>query len=81
MLGTIKAALAPQPVTMAASLGRCALTLADLAGLAEGDVLLFDRKIGAPLPIALDGGNRLGKCTVEQAGDNIQLRLLEAIIR
>jgi len=76
-LGT---ALVGQPVDLSASLGSCSLAIADLAGLAAGDVLVLDRVAHEPLPIAVNGraGPR-GKCTVQQGADSLELKLLEPL--
>ncbi|MEP9403184.1 FliM/FliN family flagellar motor C-terminal domain-containing protein [Sphingomonas sp. VNH70] len=54
-LGSIGAALAAQRVTVGAFAGRVQLHVADLAALAEGDVVLLGGKITDAMPIAIDG--------------------------
>ena len=82
VLAPVAAGLAAQSVTVSALLGRCSLTLADLVGLSEGDVLVFDSEAGSALPLAVDAaGQGVGRCTVEQAGDHFLLKLLEPPIR
>lgn len=79
-LQSIAAALATQKVSVSAALGRCSLSLADLAGLGVGDVLLLDRTTDTPLSLALDGtAARRGLCAVERDGDRLHLRLLEPL--
>lgn len=46
--------LAQLPVTVGARLGRCRVTLAELQGLAAGDVLILDRAVGEALPLTID---------------------------
>lgn len=76
----IVSGLAAQGVDISASLGRCSLTLADLAGLGVGDVLLFDGAADAPLVLALNGKPAgRGKCTVQHGADSLELRLLEPL--
>lgn len=82
VLAPVAAGFAAQSLTISSLLGRCSLTLADLAGLSEGDVLVFDSEAGSALPLAVDAaGQGLGRCTVEQAGDHFLLKLLEPPIR
>jgi hypothetical protein len=80
-LQPIASGLAAQSITVAAVLGRCQLTLADIADLSEGDVLVFDRDTHASLPLAIDGRTQGGRCSVEQSNDCLQLKLLEPPIR
>lgn len=80
-LGPIASALATQPLGVTAALGRCQLTLADLAGLSEGDVLIFDRATSASLPLAIDGGASGGLCSVERHGEHLQLKIITPPIR
>jgi flagellar motor switch/type III secretory pathway protein FliN len=76
----IAAGLATQQVEVSAALGRCSLTLADLAGLGVGDVLLLDRKANAPLALSVDGvPTRRGTCSVQHDGDRLELKLLEPL--
>jgi hypothetical protein len=76
----IAAGLVVQQVDISASLGRCSLTLADLAGLGVGDVLVFDRTAEAPLALSLNGvPARRGACSVQRDGDRLELRLLEPL--
>lgn len=80
-LQPIASGLAAQSIMVAAVLGRCQLTLADMAGLSAGDVLVFDRATDASLPLAIDGRTQGGRCSVEQSNDGLQLKLLEPPIR
>jgi len=76
----IAAGLAAQQVDISASLGRCALTLADLAGLGIGDVLVLDRTTDAPLALSVNGAPaRRGTCSVQRDGDCLALKLLEPL--
>lgn len=54
-LGPGAAALAAIPVAVGAAVGRAAMRLADLRALEVGDVVLLDRALADPVPIALDG--------------------------
>jgi flagellar motor switch/type III secretory pathway protein FliN len=64
------AALAQLRVQVSAELGRCAITVAELAALAEGDVVILDRALDAALPLSIEGRRaRTGACmVVERAG-------------
>jgi len=76
----VAAGLAAQQVDISASLGRCALTLADLAGLGVGDVLVLDRTAEAPLALSVNGAPvRRGTCSVQRDGDCLALKLLEPL--
>ncbi|MBO9714805.1 FliM/FliN family flagellar motor switch protein [Sphingomonas sp.] len=80
-LGDPAQAFASLPVRLSAALGTCRISVAELAGLAQGDVLVLDRETGGPLPLAL-GGTALarGRCTVIQAGDALALEIVQAPI-
>lgn len=54
-LGSGAAALAAQGVTVSAALGSAGLSVADLQALEIGDVVVLDRPLAAPVPIAVDG--------------------------
>ncbi|MEO9130643.1 MAG: FliM/FliN family flagellar motor C-terminal domain-containing protein [Sphingomonas sp.] len=79
-LRPIAAGLSGQSIVVSASLGRSAITLADMAGLSNGDVLVFDSKADAPLAIAVNGkpASR-GRCTVAEVNGDLQLKLLEPV--
>jgi hypothetical protein len=64
------AALARLQVHLSAELGRCGITVAELAALAEGDVVILDRALDAALPLSIDGRRAgTGACmVVERAG-------------
>lgn len=47
--------LAEVPMTLSVEFARGALTLAELAGLARGDVIAFDTKVGAPAVLKIGG--------------------------
>lgn len=78
-LKPLSAALAGQKVSLAAFLGRCDLTIADLSGLAEGDVVVLDRKLDSSLDLALDGKVKAGRCSIEQDGEQLQLKIVEPL--
>lgn len=54
-LGSGAAALAVIPVGVGAAVGRAAMRLADLRTLEVGDVVVLDRALSDPVPVALDG--------------------------
>lgn len=79
-LAGIASGLAAQSVTVSATIGRCPLTLADVAGLGVGDVLIFDRALDAPVDLVVDGTDRpLARCTIARTDDRFDLTLLESI--
>lgn len=78
----LAAGLALQFVTVAASLGRCSVTVADMAGLSVGDVLVLDRPADAPLALTIDGRTIVpAACRIGQVDDRLQLKLLEPLNR
>jgi flagellar motor switch/type III secretory pathway protein FliN len=54
-LGTLANGVAKQEIRIAANLGRSSLSLAELEGLAVGDVLILDRVPAEPVPLLIDG--------------------------
>jgi flagellar motor switch/type III secretory pathway protein FliN len=77
-LGKPAAALAALPVSLSALLGRSAITVAELAGLATGDVLVLDRALDARLPLAIGGTPAArGTCTVSE--DGAALNITQAV--
>jgi flagellar motor switch/type III secretory pathway protein FliN len=79
-LGDAAAALAPLQVLLSANVGRCSITVAELSGLARGDVLVLDRDTGAPLPLAVDGTRASrGACTVMTDDDALALKITQAL--
>jgi flagellar motor switch/type III secretory pathway protein FliN len=70
-------ALAGQEVAVSAALGRSELSLNDLAALAPGDVLVLDRDVGAPAPLAVNGTASGGRATIEEAGGALRLTIVK----
>ncbi|MES2442146.1 MAG: FliM/FliN family flagellar motor C-terminal domain-containing protein [Pseudomonadota bacterium] len=78
-LGKPADAIATLPVELTALLGRSAITVAELAGLATGDVLVLDRALDAPLPLVVGGTLApRGACTVSE--DGAALRITQALV-
>lgn len=78
-LGRPAEALAALPVSLSALLGRSSITVAELSGLAAGDVLVLDRALDAPLPLAIGGTLApRGACTVSEDGS--ALKITQALI-
>lgn len=50
----LRSAIARQSVSLGASLGVATMPVAAVKGLAEGDVIVLDRKTSDPLPVTLD---------------------------
>ncbi|MEI9851956.1 MAG: FliM/FliN family flagellar motor switch protein [Sphingomonas sp.] len=79
-LGPPADALADLPARLSAVLGSCALTVAELATLGPGDVLVLDADLDAALPLAVDGRPApRGACTVAAGGDAVALEISEAL--
>lgn len=70
-------ALAKQEVALSALVGRCELSLGDLAGLASGDVLVLDTATAGALPLAINGTPRSGRCKVEQEEGQLRLKIVK----
>jgi len=70
-------ALAKQQVGLAALVGRCELSLGELAGLVSGDVLVLDSATAGALPLAINGVARSGRCKVEQEQGQLRLKIIE----
>lgn len=78
-LGNPGEALATLAVSLSALLGQSAITIAELSSLAEGDVLVLDRALDAPLLLAIDGKpTARGTCVIGQNG--AALNIVEALI-
>lgn len=74
------AALASLKVELGASLGRCAISIAELRSLSPGDVLLFDQPLDAALPLAIDGAPTThGKGVVARPADQLLLQIVEPL--
>jgi len=54
-MGTLRAALGGQQLSVSLDLGRCPIRLAELDSLAAGDVLVMDRSTEDPLELLLNG--------------------------
>jgi len=79
-LRPFSAALSSQNVEVSAALGRSAITLADMAGLSKGDVLVFESEADSPLAMAINGKPvSRGRCTVVEVNGDLHLKLLEPV--
>lgn len=75
-------ALGGQRIAVAAAVGRCRLTLADVAGLGVGDVLVLDTPAGAPLALAIDDiVVAPGAWSVGESDDRLHLTLIARVPR
>lgn len=75
-------ALAGIPISLSALLGRCNLTLAELSGLAMGDVLVLESATEDSLPLAVGGAPLArGRCTVVEAEGGPALKITQAPVR
>lgn len=88
----IRAALPPAPVKvgsgvgalgaisvrLAASVGDCRLTIAELDALTPGDVLVLDRPLSADFALAINGTRSAsGSCTLASNGEAQAIRIVE----
>jgi flagellar motor switch/type III secretory pathway protein FliN len=72
----LSVALADQPVTVSALVGRGRLTITELACLAAGDVLVLDRDLTAAVDIAIGHRPKPLHCTVDREDDRLQLTIV-----
>jgi len=72
-------ALARQQVRVSAYLGRCRLTLGELSELAPGDVVVLDRDLGQPLPLAVEGKVTSSACTAERENSKFRLKIIKPL--
>ena len=78
-LGTGEEALERLPVALGAALGRCTLSVAEFQALGLGDVLVLDRAVDRPVPLALAGAPLArGTCTVVK-GEPPRLKIVDPI--
>jgi len=75
VLGSIRRGLGGQTVSLAAELGRCRLSLADLRELGVGDVLVLETKADQPVQLAVDGRSTPFRANLE-AGDDGAAKLI-----
>ncbi|MCW4463802.1 FliM/FliN family flagellar motor switch protein [Sphingomonas sp. BT-65] len=74
-------ALAPLEIELATKLGACGVTVLELKSLSPGDVLVLDRELSAPSPLAVNGEpTPRGTCTVSRDADMLVLEIIEPII-
>jgi len=80
LLGAADAAFATLPARLSALLGKCGVSVAELSGLAAGDVVVLDRALDAALPLTVDGAPvPRGACTVTESGQGLALEITEAL--
>lgn len=78
-LGPVLDGLARQEVTVSALLGRCEVTLTELAALRAGDVLVLDRDLGSPAALAIEGAVKGGQATVSQQDGKLSLTIVQPL--
>lgn len=79
-LSPLSDGLAAQDIALSAHIGRCSLTLADLADLGVGDVLVFEHTLGAPLDLFVNrAGTPVARCSIAQNDTRLDLTLLDTI--
>jgi flagellar motor switch/type III secretory pathway protein FliN len=76
-LRPLSEALEHQPISLSAFLGRCGLSLSEVEGLAEGDVLVLDRATDAPIDLVVDRHLEPNLCRLEKNGEAYQLKILQ----
>jgi flagellar motor switch/type III secretory pathway protein FliN len=79
-LGDPQQALAGLRVRASAALGSCRISVAELGGLAVGDVVVLGTGCDAAVPLAIEG--RVlprGKCVPVEAGAGLALKLTQAL--
>lgn len=78
-LGSGLDALSRIPVPLSALLGRCSLSLAELSGLAAGDVLVLETRTEDSLPLVVGRAPLArGGCTVIESGAGLALKIVQA---
>ena len=78
-LQPLRQGLSRQTVGLSARLGCCDLSVAELAALQPGDVLVLDRLLDDPLDLAVAGEPTRASCTVEQEGGSLHLKILKPL--
>jgi hypothetical protein len=73
---SLREALALHQIRVSATLGHCALSLADLKGLAVGDVVVLDRAVESPLEIHVDGRPSVLRASLQAEHGKATLALL-----
>ncbi len=79
-LGSRSAALAPERIALGCRLGKSALTAAQLSQLAQGDVIVLDRKVNEALALTLGAqvASR-GQGKIEPHASGPVLRIIESL--
>ncbi|WP_028967838.1 FliM/FliN family flagellar motor C-terminal domain-containing protein [Sphingomonas phyllosphaerae] len=70
-------AMASQRVDVAALVGRSRVTTVELTQLAGGDVVVLDRALDAPAPLAIDGVAGPLRCAIVEHDDHLTLTLVD----
>lgn len=79
-MGSLSRALASETVRLGCHLGKMEITAAELSELAAGDVLAFDRRLDAAVPLTVEGNLlRKGKGRLGAETGSIEVRLIEPI--
>lgn len=76
-LVTLAQAMASQRVDVAALAGRSRVTTVELTQLAGGDVVVLDRALDAPAPLAIDGVAGPLRCAIIEHDDHLTLTLVD----
>ena len=67
-LGKLGDGLGEQRVGLAANVGRCSISLAELQDLSTGDVLILDRSASEPVELTVNGAESPLKASLETSG-------------
>ena len=78
-LRSIADALAGQAVEVCAHLGDCSVSLSDFSRLEPGDVVVLDHMLADPLALAVAGRPGGARCSIEQAGDHMNLKIIKPL--
>lgn len=78
-LATLREAVAPERVAVGCHIGRATLSAGEVAGLAAGDLITFDRRLSDDLPLTvacqIASG---GKARIVDEGEGPSVRIIHA---
>jgi hypothetical protein len=74
----LSAGLAMETIRVSALAGRAEMTMAELAELAPGDIVVLDSTTTAALAFAVNDVATPGRCRIEHTGDSLCLKILNA---
>lgn len=78
-LASLRDAVAPERVAIGCHIGRAALSAGEVAGLAPGDLITFDRRLADDLPLTVAGRiDAGGKAKIVDEGLGPAVRIIQA---